>query len=366
MTSSANTTNVPYDFCTQVSAQCPVENTIYGYYPSVGANAFFVGFFFMCGAMQLYAGIRYKTWTYLVAMFLACLDQGIGYIGRVMLHQNPWSSVGFQIQICCLILGPAFNSAAIYLVLKHVVLCFGPEYSHLKPKWYTWIFICGDLLSLVIQAIGGGMAATSMDNESRQEVGDHLMLAGIAFQVVTLTFFAVAAGTYLMRRRRAHQPLSSEAHLLVRKLSFQMFAVGVPVAFAAIFIRCVYRIVEMSGGWGNPIMQAEAPFIALDGRCALAFLFSSFPFSSSFPSSCFSFPVLEPRLTSNSMVALATLIQTLLHPGWCFPRLSSAYVPPVSKTRPSSTSSTPPEPIEMGEEGVKSEHTRHTDDGEQV
>jgi hypothetical protein len=73
-------------------------------------------------------------------------------IGRLLLHQNPFSRIGFQIQICCLILGPAFNSAAIYLVLKHIVLCFGPEFSRIKPKWYTWIFISCDLLSLVLQA----------------------------------------------------------------------------------------------------------------------------------------------------------------------------------------------------------------------
>jgi hypothetical protein len=262
-----NGTYLPFGACFSVSPQCPVQHSIYGYYPSVGANAFFVVFFIMAVVLQLYAGVRYKTWSYLVAMFLGCVDQGIGYIGRIMLHQNPFSKVGFQIQICCLILGPAFNSAAIYLVLKHVTLCFGPEYSRIRPKFYTWIFILCDLFSLVIQAIGGGIAATSLGNKSRQEVGDHSMLAGIAFQVVTLTFFAVAALTYVHRRWRAlaHDPLSAEPAILLRKPSFKFFTVGFAAAFVAIYIRCVYRIVEMAGGWANPIMQSEVPFIILDG-----------------------------------------------------------------------------------------------------
>lgn len=58
------------------------------------------------------------------------------------------------------------------------------------------------------------------------------------------------------------------------------------------------------------------------------------------------------------MVIFATLIQTLLHPGYCFPRLSSAYVPPsprASRVMPSSVLSTPPdfEEIEMEAEKKK-------------
>lgn len=265
MASTANTTFVPLSLCTDVTEQCPVERSIYGYYPSIGANAFFVALFAMCGALQLLFGIRYKTWTYLIAMVLACIDQALGYVGRVLLNSNPFDTVGFQIQICCLILGPAFNSAAIYLVLKHITLCFGPEHSRIKPNWYTWIFICGDLISLVIQAIGGAMAATSTDNPSRQDTGDNLMMAGIAFQVVTLIFFGVAASWYVIRRRRSHAPFTLEAAGFLDDIKFRLFAWGFSAAFLAILIRCIYRIVEMAGGWSNEVMQNEPAFIALDG-----------------------------------------------------------------------------------------------------
>ncbi|KAL6242054.1 hypothetical protein RBB50_010966 [Rhinocladiella similis] len=323
MSSSDNVTYLPFQDCYEVTPQCPLKNTIYGYYPSIGANCFFVAFFFMAGALQLYSGIRYKTWTYLLAMFVGCVDQGIGYIGRVMLNNNPFSTVGFQIQICCLILGPAFNSAAIYLVLKHITLCFGPEYSRLRPKWYTWIFITGDLISLIVQAVGGGIAATSMDDESLQEVGDNIMMAGICFQVVTLSFFAVASLTYIAARYRAPAPLPAEARMFLQSTKFRFFAAGLVVAFTCIFIRCVYRIVEMAGGWGNPIMQSEIPFIVLDG----------------------------------TMVAIATIAQTILHPGWCFPRLASGYVPP----RPAASNTVPGHEAELDTFGKKHGTRDNTD-----
>lgn len=45
MTTAGNVTYLPFRFCTDVTPQCPVEHSIYGYYPSIGANAFFVAFF---------------------------------------------------------------------------------------------------------------------------------------------------------------------------------------------------------------------------------------------------------------------------------------------------------------------------------
>ena len=79
MADIANSTfYLPLGNCTTVTPRCPVENSIYGYYPSIGANALFVAVFAMCGAFQLLFGIRYKTWTYLVAMLLACVDQALG------------------------------------------------------------------------------------------------------------------------------------------------------------------------------------------------------------------------------------------------------------------------------------------------
>jgi hypothetical protein len=59
------------DDCTAIGqviegVQCTIEGTLYGYSPDLGANAFFAAFFTVCFVWQLYCGIRYKTWTYMV------------------------------------------------------------------------------------------------------------------------------------------------------------------------------------------------------------------------------------------------------------------------------------------------------------
>ncbi|KIW68333.1 hypothetical protein PV04_04286 [Phialophora macrospora] len=275
--------------CDEVSEACPVKASIYGYYPSLGANAFFAAYFGVCFLINFWLGWRFRTWTYQIAMCLACISSAIGYIGRCLMHNNPFNSLGFQIQICCLTFAPAFNAAAIYLVLKHLVLQLGREWSRIRPKYYTWSFIIADFLALTLQGAGGGIAGSAGDNESFRNVGDNLMITGISWQVLTLLVFAAATADYTIRRFRASQPWSPSAQLLLHDRKFQMFVLAQVITYICIFIRCVYRIAEMAEGWRNPIMQNQGLFIGLDGV----------------------------------MVGVATLLQTAVHPGHFFPALAT-------------------------------------------
>jgi len=95
--------------CTTVFPACPVSSSIYGYYPSLGANAIFFAFFGVTLLANLLFGICYKTWTFMIALSLGCLTEAIGYMGSILMHSNPFSNAGFEIQICCLIMAPALS-----------------------------------------------------------------------------------------------------------------------------------------------------------------------------------------------------------------------------------------------------------------
>ena len=241
-----------------------MEDSIYGYYPNLTANAFFAAFFGVCMVINFFFGIRYRSWTFLIAMSLGCMTESIGYVGRVLLNDNPFSMAGFNMQICCLTLAPAFIAAGIYLTLKHIVICFGEEHSYLRAKYYTWLFISCDLLSLILQGAGGGIAATSDNDPSQQLVGNNMMMAGISFQVVTLVVFGLLGALYYIRLSRSDANLPASAESVKKSRGFKLFFGGFSLAFVTIFIRCVYRIAEMAGGWRNPIMQNQTEFIVLD------------------------------------------------------------------------------------------------------
>ncbi|KAI4170910.1 MAG: hypothetical protein LQ343_004674 [Gyalolechia ehrenbergii] len=276
-----------YDDCTAVTEFCVIDATIYGYRPDLAANIFFLVIFGILGGIQMLQGLRWRTWTFMIAMVLGCLTEVIGYIGRILLNDNPWSGVGFNIQICCIIIAPAFFSAAIYLTLKHLALTLGSQYSLLQPKWYTWIFIGCDLLSLILQGAGGGTAA-SASSQSTQDVGSNLMITGIVWQVVTLLVFAVLAGDFFLRLYRNRSNLTHSASEILRTTKFMLFLAGLTLAYLGIEIRCIYRIAELAGGWKNDIMQNETEFIVLEGV----------------------------------MIVIAALAVTAFHPGYCFPQMS--------------------------------------------
>ena len=204
-----------------------------------------------------------------------------------MLHSNPWSSNGFEIQICCLIIAPAFIAAGVYLTLKHITLELGPNFSRIRPKLYTWIFCLADLFSLILQGAGGGIAATANSGSSLQTTGNNLMMAGIVWQVFTLLIFGGMVTDYAMRVYKHRDQLEPSAIKLLHATRFRLFVSGLALAFLTIFTRCIFRIGEMATGWGNPIMQDEADFIALDGV----------------------------------MITIATLCLTAFHPGLVFPEM---------------------------------------------
>ena len=159
----------------------------------------------------------------------------------------------------------AFLSAAIYLTLKHIVLAIGPEWSRIRPKYYTWGFISVDILNLVLQGIGGGIAATSINNPSFQKVGTDTLLTGIVWQVITLLVFAALVTNYFSRVYKNRSQLSLSAMGTLKNGKFRAFLATVLVAFITLFIRFIYRIPELSGGWQSRVMQDETDFIVLDG-----------------------------------------------------------------------------------------------------
>jgi len=147
-------------YCTSVTPSCPVTSTVYGYYPSLPGNILLCIVFFLCLLLQLYYGIRYKTRGFTIALTIGCFAEALGYIGRILLHSNPWNQSYFDIQICCLVLAPSFLAAGVYLALKGLVIKFGSEKSRLRPGLYPWVFVGCDVVSILMQAAGGGAAAT--------------------------------------------------------------------------------------------------------------------------------------------------------------------------------------------------------------
>ncbi|KXS94863.1 hypothetical protein AC578_8464 [Pseudocercospora eumusae] len=268
----------PNQGCTK--STCDASQSIYGYAPNLAATIIFLILFALSGLTYIYQGLRSRTYFFSTAMSIGCFAQVLGYTAKLLLHNDPFSDLGFKLSVVILTFAPAFYAAGIYYTLKHISLTFNPSLSRLRPELYTWIFIACDLFSIILQAIGGGIASGSPSTKILR-VGDNVMITGLAVQVGTMLVFAGLAIDYGFAVRRNARMRSS------RRLEF-FFLVALGIAYFCILVRCAYRLAELAKGWGpqNGVLRMEGLFIGLD----------SVP------------------------CGIASVLLNVWHPGWCFPR----------------------------------------------
>jgi hypothetical protein len=96
------------------------------------------------------------------------------------------------------------------------------------------------------------------------ELGNHLMLAGLIFQIVSLLLFSIACIDFAFRVWRHDSEKNTEYQGLRSSTRFKGFLWALVASFMTIFTRCVYRVIELGGGWNNRLMREETPFIILE------------------------------------------------------------------------------------------------------
>jgi hypothetical protein len=90
------------------------------------------------------------------------------------------------------------------------------------------------------------------------------MLAGLIFQIVSLLLFSIACIDFAIRVRIHESSKNTEYQKLRASTRFRGFLSALVVSFMTIFTRCVYRVIELGGGWNNRLMREETPFIILE------------------------------------------------------------------------------------------------------
>lgn len=241
---------------------CPISESIFVYRPSLAANASFLTFFAITGLAHIVQGILTKKRAFWICIALGCVGEVVGYAGRILSHFDPFSQNGFLIQICCLTIAPAFFAAAIYFTLGDIVRAVSPRASRIKPSGYAAIFIPCDFVSLVLQGAGGGLASTASEDGEDASLGTNIMIAGLAFQVASMSLFILLAVEYVWRVKRVEK---DTPQLPVSKTKLQLFMGFFSLAVICIFIRCIFRVIELAEGWEGELIKNETMFIVLEG-----------------------------------------------------------------------------------------------------
>ncbi|KAK8063207.1 hypothetical protein PG996_007859 [Apiospora saccharicola] len=255
---------------------CCLEQGRMDYLPSLPGNVLYAVLFGLILLPNAFFTVRARTWSFGVWMSLGLIGEIVGYIGRIMLHQNIFSFNGFLVYLIPLTIAPAFVTASMYLCLSRIIYIVDPalQYTRLRPKMYTSIFVTFDFIALILQGAGGGITATADVDKAKSDRGIDIMMAGLGFQVFSLIVFSALCIDFAWRVRQGRRASIASADPMVVEDRYQALRAtiqfrGLMWALAAatvlIIIRSVYRLAELQGGFHGKLANDEVVFMIIEG-----------------------------------------------------------------------------------------------------
>lgn len=288
MSSSVNDTIAGLEILGQ-----PVEISYYGSMtPNLRFNLCMVVIWSILLCFQT-VQVIYKQWWFSIAFLCTCILEVIGYAGRTWSHYNVYLMNPFLMNMICLTIAPVFTMGGIYYQVAKLMEIYGHKYSLIKsPMLYSYIFISCDIVSLAIQAAGGGTAGVESSQNESVKTGDNIFVAGLSIQVASMFFFIVLWYYFMyhifIKTRLKHLNVENKfwdnriwkisqteidylypkkyEHIRLNPIrwTFHYFSLAVTFATMVVFTRCCYRLAELAEGWRGNLLMHEWYFIILD------------------------------------------------------------------------------------------------------
>jgi len=269
----------------------PAEDALlsaYHYRPTEYVCILFVTLFALSTIAHLGQALRSRRWFLIATLVLGGVGEIVGWSARLWSSINILNPTPFTMQISSTIIAPTFMSAANFIILGTVINRVGPVYSRLTPRNYGIIFVSADVVALVVQAVGGGIAS-SANTRSGAAVGGNIMLGGIVLQLVAMVIYVILAGDFLYHvlvkkpvRSTGAPPLDDEERSgsteksaltgLTGRVKLMILGLGISTLF--LFIRSIYRTIELSNGWNGCIIGTQRYFNILDGGMVTLAMFT--------------------------------------------------------------------------------------------
>ncbi|OWB74887.1 hypothetical protein B5S31_g4719 [[Candida] boidinii] len=262
----------------------------YGFIPSFPGNTAYLAAFSLLLALQFALGIYTKQWWFGTCYVCGLVLEVLGYIARVDGHFDQSNRDLYILQIIGLTISPCFFMAGIYYVFGQVATIYGSHYSRLRPMQYSAFFITFDVIAVFVQGAGGGLASSASGTGGDTSMGTWIMVGGLIVQVISMTVFLFFWFDFLhsLKKARKHgseREVFEERFYEVRHSKlFVPFLYFYTAATFLVYIRSAYRVAELSEGWTGELITNEIYVFLLDGL----------------------------------MIALATLLLTIIHPGIAF------------------------------------------------
>ncbi|KAH9875846.1 Lipid-translocating exporter-like protein rta1 [Plenodomus lingam] len=262
------------------TSDVPIVGSLYVYAPNKGAPIFFTIAFAISTILHSWQCHRYKAWK-LIWLQPACA--ALFTLGYALREYGAYNYLYdgtekaplalFILSQICIYLGPPLLELANYHILGRV-FHYVPYAAPFNPGRVTAFF--GGLMAIVEGLSGSGVSLTAnaKAKESTKKTGHNLLLVALALQVCVIFIFVYLSVLFHRRCIKAKVPAQSKA---VKSTLMTLY-----LSMALIFIRCVFRLVEMATSSTSvditsmerlmklsPVLRNEAYFYAFEASLML-------------------------------------------------------------------------------------------------
>ncbi|KAJ7439770.1 RTA1 like protein-domain-containing protein [Mycena latifolia] len=241
--------------------------------PETGPAIIGLALFGLSGLIHWIQFFRCGRQPFMLALTIGMTAMAGGFAVRILVSHNP-TSLGLNIGSTLLILlSPCLFLGLDYMILGRLAALFGPEVTSksmfIAPARIATIFVWSDVLTFVVQALGGSMT-TSKKHDTIQ-LGNTIALVGLSLQLVSFALFVALVVVFGSRVRarfpqvwhsRGHSPFTAFGSEYISDWRILYYALC--FSCVAILIRSIFRMAEFIQGHAGYLSTHEAYFYALD------------------------------------------------------------------------------------------------------
>ncbi|KAF4920882.1 Protein RTM1 [Colletotrichum viniferum] len=222
----------------------------YPYTPSKAAGVIFLFLFAGISLYHIFLIRKFKTKYFIPMVLLGGICDTFGHLGRAWAGSAPLSPKPFMLHLMLILVAPIFISATLYITLGRLKeSLLGHPRRKCSP---TSIFILTDIVAFCTQ-IGGSLVQV-IANPKIMEIGGHVVLGGLLFQLFMLVvYFALVV--------RFHRATQRE---VIDVEHWRRYVWTLVISVVAVWVRNLVRAAEFGQGWYGFVNQHEAMMYIFD------------------------------------------------------------------------------------------------------
>ncbi|KAF8053748.1 RTA1 like protein-domain-containing protein [Lyophyllum atratum] len=229
---------------------------VYGYTPNFALSLLGVILFAILTVVHGWRVFRPRWSLWLLPLPISTALEVAGYIPRLLSSKvSPYNIIFFVCQYFFIVVAPVILAAGIYVTLSRMLALVGHSYSPIfSPRTILITFICCDVIATATQVIGAAMIGQAESNYKDSTIPNHILLAGLAFQVFAFAIFLALYSLFMAKTREVRRQYKG----------LRWFSWVLMLASVLVWVRTIFRLIETAQGVYGYLSSREIFFGVLE------------------------------------------------------------------------------------------------------